>query len=133
MLTRYGLVLAAATALACSSDTTGANNLGEVLASPTNVQAQIVDGNIVMSWDSVPGATSYHVYMASESGVRRSNLQQLLNNMSHPDLGLEFDHPPGLATNMQYFLVVTAVGPNGESLESCEVSATIGTGTGGTC
>jgi len=132
MLTRYGLVLAAATALACSN-TTGSDNLGTVLASPKNVQAQIVNGNIVMTWDSVPGATSYHVYMASQSGVKRSNLQQLLNNMSHPDLGPEFDHPPGLSTDLQYYLVVTAVGPNGESSESCEVAATIGTGAGGSC
>ena len=133
MSTRSVALLACALVLACSNETTGSGSLGDVLASPSNVRAEIVDGNLVMTWDSVPGATSYHVYMASEPGVKKSNLQQLLDNMSHPDLGLRFDHPPGLSTNLQYFLVVTAVGPNGESAGSCEVSATIGSGTGSSC
>jgi hypothetical protein len=117
--------------MACGDDSTGNNN--QETPAPSGVQAAIVNGNVVLTWDSVPGATSYRVYMASESGVRPSNLQQLANNMYHPGLDLEFDHPAGLEANLQYFFVVTAVGPNGESSVSCEISARIGTGTGDSC
>lgn len=123
--------LAAALVVGCSDDTTGNGN--EQLSAPANIQAAIVNDNVVLTWDSVPGATSYRVYMAAESGVRRSNIQQLVENMYHPDLGVGFDHPPGLQANLQYFFVVTAVGPNGESAESCEIGARIGTATGGSC
>lgn len=123
--------LAAALVVACGDDTTGGNNTPPPV--PSNIQAAVVNGNLVVTWDSVPGATSYRMYMASEPGVKKSNLQQLLNNMYHPDLSDGFDHPPGLNAGMQYFLVVTAVGPNGESGESCEVSATVGTNTGSSC
>lgn len=123
--------LAAALVVGCSDDTTGNGN--EQLSAPANIQAAIVNDNIVVTWDSVPGATSFRVYMAAEPGVRKSNLQQLLENMFHPDLGLRFDHPPGLQAATQYFFVVTAVGPDGESTESCEVGATIATASGGSC
>jgi hypothetical protein len=123
--------LAVALVVGCSDDTTGNGN--QQTAAPTNIQAAIVGDNVVLTWDSVPGATSYRVYMAAEAGVRKSNIQQLLENMFHPDLGLQFDHPPGLQAGIQYFFVVTAVGPDGESTESCEIGARIGTGTGGSC
>lgn len=122
--------------LGCGGDTTGNDddNTPQVTPAPANVQAVIVNGNIELTWDSVPGATSYRVYMASESGVKKANVQQLLNNMFHPGLSDDgFDHPPGLESGLQYFLVVTAVGPNGESTESCEVAAKIGTAFGGSC
>jgi len=124
--------LAAALVVGCGDDTTG-NDDTDQLAAPSNIQAAIVNDNVVLTWDSVPGALSYRVYMASEPGVRPSNLQQLANNMYHPDVGVGFDHPPGLEAGLQYFFVVTAVGPNGESGRSCEIAARIGTGTGGTC
>jgi fibronectin type 3 domain-containing protein len=122
--------LAGLLTLGCGDDTTGA---GGNTPAPSGVQAAIVDGNISLTWDTVPGATSYRVYMASEPGVRRSNLQQLVNNMYHPGLTDGFDHPPGLQTDLEYFLVVTAVGPDGESTESCEVRAIIGTAFATSC
>jgi len=131
MRSLFAAGLAAALVVACGDDPVGNNN--QQTAPPTNIQAAIVNGNVVVTWDSVPGATSYRVYMAGESGVRKSNLQQLVENMYHPDLGLQFDHPPGLQPGLQYFFVVTAVGPNGESRESCEIVARIGTGTAGSC
>jgi hypothetical protein len=122
--------LAGLLVLGCGDDTTGAG--GETPA-PTGVQAAIVNGNITLTWDSVPGATSYRVYMAAEPGVQKSNLQQLLENMLHSETDLEFDHPPGLQTSVQYYFVVTALGPDGESQESCQVSAQISTDSGGSC
>jgi hypothetical protein len=125
--------LAASLVVACGDDTTGGNNNNDQTPAPSKVQAAVVNGDLIVTWDSVPGASSYRVYMASEPGVKKSNLQQLLNNMYHPDLDDGFDHPPGLSASVEYFLVVTAVGPNGESGESCEVSATVGTNTGSSC
>jgi hypothetical protein len=112
------------------SDTTGT---GGPTPAPSGVQAAIVNGTVALSWDSVPGAISYRVYMASESGVRRSNFQQLVNNMYHPDLAGSFDHPSGLQADLEWFFVVTAVGPDGESSESCEVRARIGTALATSC
>lgn len=131
MRSLFAASLAVALVVACGDDSTGNDN--QQTPAPSNIQAAIVNGTVVLTWDSVPGATSYRVYMASESGVRPSNLQQLANNMYHPDQALEFDHPAGLQANLQYFFVVTAVGPNGESGVSCEISARVGTGTDGSC
>jgi hypothetical protein len=131
MRSLFAASLAVAVVVACGDDSTGNNN--QQTPAPSGVEAAIVNGTVVLTWDSVPGATSYRVYMASESGVRPSNLQQLADNMYHPDQALEFDHPAGLEANLQYFFVVTAVGPNGESSVSCEISARIGTGTGDSC
>ena len=111
-------------------ETTGSN---DPTPAPSGVQAAVVDGTVALTWDTVPGATSYRVYMASESGVKRSNFQQLINNMYHPDLSDSFDHPAGLQADLEYFFVVTAVGPNGESTESCEVRALIGTALATSC
>jgi hypothetical protein len=117
--------LAGLLVLGCGdSETTGT---GESTPPPTGVQAAIVDGTVSLTWDSVPGATSYRVYMAAEPGVKRSNFQQLISNMYHPDLAGSFDHPAGLQADLEYFFVVTAVGADGESQESCEVRARIGT------
>lgn len=100
---------------------------------PAGVQAAIVSGTVTLTWDPVPDATSYRVYMASEAGVRRSNFQQLINNMYHPDLSDSFEHPAGLQADLEYFFVVTAVGADGESAESCEVRARIGTAFATSC
>jgi hypothetical protein len=122
--------LAGLLAFGCASETTGSD---DPTPAPAGVQAAIVNGSVTLTWDSVPGATSYRVYMASESGVRRSNLQQLVNNMYHPDLAGSFDHPSGLQADLEWFFVVTAVGPDGESEESCEVRARIGTAFASSC
>jgi hypothetical protein len=124
-------VAAAALVLGCSSDATG--NDPDPLPAPSNIQAAIVNDNVVLTWDSVPGAESYRVYMAAEPGVQKSNLQQLLENMLHAEADLAFNHPPGLQASVQYYFVVTALGPDGESEESCEVSARISTNSPGSC
>jgi hypothetical protein len=65
--------------------------------------------------------------------VKRVNYATLTENMFHPDLLDKFDHPAGLNAAQTYFFVVTAVNADGESAESCEVSARINPATGGTC
>lgn len=106
----------------------------EVPAVPTGVSAKIESGNLVLTWDEVPGATSYNVYMAAEVGVKRANYTSLMANMFHPEEHAgKFDHPPGLNADMKYYLVVTAVNKAGESAESCEVGAIVSTQLGESC
>jgi hypothetical protein len=49
------------------------------------------------------------------------------------DESLSLDVRPGLTADQVYFFVVTAVNADGESGESCEVTARINPATGGTC
>jgi fibronectin type 3 domain-containing protein len=100
---------------------------------PGAVTATVANGTIEITWDDVPGATSYRIYMAAVGGVKRVNYATLTENMFHSDLIDKFDHPPGLNPNTTYFFVVTAVNAEGESVESCEVTARINPATGGTC
>ncbi len=97
------------------------------------VAATVTNNNIRVTWNPVSGAVGYRVYMASVTGVTPGNVTTLPGNMTHTDLPTDFDHPPGLDANTKYFFVVTAVNSAGESLQSCEVSATIATATGGSC
>ena len=125
--------VAAVLVLGCSDDGGTTGTTKQVPLPPASVTAKIENSNIVLSWTPVENATEYNVYMAAEAGVKRGNYATLTGNMFHPDLGDKFDHPPGLDPNQKYFLVVTAVNADGESAESCEVGATIGTGTGESC
>ncbi len=97
------------------------------------VAATVANGTVNLVWDEVPGAAAYRLYMASQSGVTRINVGTLPGNMTHTDLPGTFDHPPGLNANETYYFVVTAVNQAGESLESCEVSATIATQAATSC
>ena len=120
-------------ALGCGDDGDTTGTTKQVPLPPASVSAKIENDNIVLSWSAVTGATSYNVYMAAEAGVKRANVATLSGNMSHPDLLAKFDHPPGLDPSIKWFLVVTAENADGESAESCEVTATINTKVGGTC
>jgi hypothetical protein len=71
--------------------------------------------------------------MAGVTGVKKANYATLSENMFHPDLSDKFDHPPGLNAAQTYFFVVTALNAEGESIESCEVTARINPATGGSC
>lgn len=131
MKMRYAVFAAAAVACADQAPTTTTPK--QALSPPATVTAKIENGNIVLTWSDVPEATSYRVYMAAEAGVKRANYTKLPANMFHPDLLGQFNHPAGLDPNMKYFLVVTAVGADGESTESCEVAAEIATQLAETC
>jgi hypothetical protein len=130
MKTQIACGLAAAALLAgCGEDTQGP----VVPDAPASVSVSVTNGEIEVTWDPVDGATSYNVYMAAVTGVKRANYATLTGNMFHPDLSDKFDHPPGLTADQVYFFVVTAVNADGESGESCEVTARINPATGGTC
>jgi hypothetical protein len=132
MRTLFAAVVAAAVVFGCDdSDTTGTPK--QVPTPPAAVSAKIENGSVSLSWSAVPEATSFNVYMAAEAGVKRVNYASLTGNMFHPGLGAKFDHPLGLDLNTKYFFVVTAVNEAGESGESCEVGAQVGTNLGESC
>ncbi len=117
---------------ACSSgsdDGSSANVPGVV----QQVTAVVNNGEVQLDWAAVPEAVGYNVYMASQSGVTRLNVGTLQGNMSHGNLQLSFDHPPGLDPNTLYYFVVTAQNSAGQGAESCEVTAQIAGAQGGAC
>jgi cellulose 1,4-beta-cellobiosidase len=119
--------------IACGSDGGNTPN-GAPPAAVASVVATVTNGDIQVSWQPVPGAVSYNVYMASQAGVTSTNVTTLPGNMTHPGFSLPlFDHPPGLEADSTYYFVVTAQNAVGESVESCEVAARITGAVGGNC
>lgn len=108
---------------------------GQPPAAPQNVAATPGDGQVTLTWGAVQGATSYNIYMATQSGVTKANWQTKPGGMRHTGItGTSYTHT-GLQNGTTYYFVVTAVNSAGESAESAEVSATpqaAGGGTSGT-
>ncbi len=89
---------------------------------PSNVTATAGDGQATLSWDAVAGAT-YNLYMASASGVTKSNYSTLADGMRHVGVTSPYTHT-GLTNGAPYYYVVTEVNAYGESIESSQVTAT---------
>jgi PKD repeat protein len=87
-----------------------------VLAPPSGVTATAGDGQVMIRWDEVTGATSYNLYWSTSPGVSKQNGNRI-EGVTSP-----FTHS-GLINGTTYFYVVTAVDKNGESAESNQVSA----------
>lgn len=85
-------------------------------AIPANVVATAGDGQITVSWDPVPGATSFNLYWSTATGVTKINGNKI-TGVSSPA------RHTGLVNSTTYHHVVTAVNASGESVESMEVSA----------
>lgn len=96
---------------------------GVVPAAPTEVAVAPGDSQVTISWKLVEGATSYNLYMASESGVTKSNYTTLTDGMQHVGIINQFVQT-GLTNGTTYYFVITAVNVIGESAESDEISAT---------
>jgi hypothetical protein len=80
------------------------------------------NGDIIISWDTMTGATAYNIYIAQAKGV----FKETGGVTAYPTP----DPTPTQAataslTNGTYYIVVTAVNSNGESAESREVSVEI--------
>jgi len=86
---------------------------------PAAVAVVAGNGQTTLSWN-LNGATSYNVYMASQSGVTKSSTTLpgwvAYNNIISPQT------ITGLTNGTTYFFVVTGVNSSGESGESSEVS-----------
>ncbi len=87
-------------------------------AAPTDVAATVEDEGIVISWEPVPGASSYNVYWST--GAKFSPLDaEKMEGVTSP-----FTHS-GLSYGVSYNYVVTAVGNKGESEVSSLVSVVL--------
>lgn len=91
-------------------------------SAPTVVTAIAGDGQATLSWNAVSKASSYNLYMASASGVNKSNYSSLPDGMKHAGITSPYIHT-GLVNGKAYYFVVTAVNADGESNESVQVSA----------
>jgi fibronectin type 3 domain-containing protein len=93
---------------------------GQPPSPPTGVNAAAGDGQVIISWDSVSGATIYNLYWSTSPGVSKVSYTEKISNVSSP-----FTHS-GRINGTTYYYVVTAVNNYGESGESTQVSATPG-------
>ena len=99
-------------------------------AASTGVVTVSGNGQVTVTWNAVAGASSYNLYMASVTGVTKSNYSTLADGMLHANVTSPYVHT-GLANGTTYYFVVTAVNGNGESVESAQVLATPGSGGSG--
>jgi hypothetical protein len=87
-------------------------------AAPSGVSADAGHGNVTVSWDIVPGATTYNLLRSEKAG---GPYQTLASGVSGVSLGY-VDRTA--ATGTRYFYVVSANGPGGVGPHSAEVHAT---------
>ncbi|GGW74933.1 chitinase [Streptomyces lucensis JCM 4490] len=95
----------------------GGGTTGQPPAPPTGLRAtSVTSSSVGLSWSAVTGATSYAVY---RDGVRVQTVSGTSATVT------------GLAASTAYGFQVTASNDAGESAKSAVVTATTGTGTGG--
>lgn len=87
-------------------------------AAPAALVASAGVGQATLDWTPSSGATSYVIYVGTAAGGARSTGTAITGVASPPRVVL------GLANGTTYYVVVTAVGPGGESAESVERSVT---------
>ena len=83
---------------------------------PLSLSAVPGDGQVTLSWTSVPGATGYYLYEGTNSGNETLTLVANYSGTSYTN--------PGLVNGTTYYYVVTSTNLNGESPNSPEASAT---------
>jgi fibronectin type 3 domain-containing protein len=76
-------------------------------------------GDVTLTWDDVPEATSYNIYWSDKPGVTKKNGTKI-SNVKNPHNITE------LKKGKKYYFVVTAVNGSNESNASEEFSITIG-------
>lgn len=106
-----------------SSVTKAVQDAVNIVSIPSGVTMVAGDRQATISWVSVPGATSYNLYMASQSSVTKNNYSSKTGGMKHENVTSPYTHT-GLTSGTTYYFVVTAVNSAGESSESSEVSTT---------
>jgi hypothetical protein len=91
-----------------------------VITIATRVGSRAVagDSEVTISWDPVPGATSYNLYRSRFPGVNKSNGFQILN-VTSPKVNT------GFTNGTTYYMVVTAVNAFGESVDSADKSSDV--------
>ena len=92
---------------------------GEPKTKPTVKTTTPETRDVNLTWDDVPGATSYNIYWSDKPGVTKKNGIKI-SNVKNPHTITE------LKNGKTYYFVVTAVNASGESKESEEFSFTVG-------
>ncbi|MBF0439763.1 MAG: DUF1566 domain-containing protein [Magnetococcales bacterium] len=83
---------------------------------PTNIQVTgAQNGQAVISWTAVSGATAYNLYGATQSGVNKYNHTSLLGSILKQNITSPYTLT-GLTNGTTYYLVVSAVSSGGEGL-----------------
>ena len=90
-------------------------------ATPTGVLASPGLGQIVVTWNVVPGATGYAVYRSTTSGAEV--FLKSLGNLKHTDEVNPDSSWPGIVNGTTYYYKVVAANSVGTSAMSAEVSA----------
>jgi hypothetical protein len=84
---------------------------------PGGVKAVAGNGQVTVSWNAVPGATSYNLYYSTSPGVSKLNGTKITGVATPYSM-------TSLINGTPYYFVVTAVNGDNESFESAQVSAT---------
>ena len=86
-------------------------------SAPVNVAAIAGNSQVTVTWDAVPGATSYNIYWSTTTGVTKATGPKI-SNATSPYIHID------RSNGTTYYYVVTAVNSFEESSESSEASAT---------
>lgn len=108
-----------ATAYAEYDRVIGSDGGGEaptIPAAPAGLTAAAGNGSASLTWNSVPGATGYHVKRATTSGGPYTTVASNIAATAYNNTGL--------TNGTTYYYVVSAVNAAGESVNSAQVSVT---------
>jgi lysophospholipase L1-like esterase len=78
----------------------------------------LTGGEVTLTWEDVPGATAYNVYLSTSPGVTVLNSYKI-SNVTNPMTITD------LEPNITYYLVVTVEDDSGQSRKSKEISYTV--------
>ncbi|GGY73852.1 hypothetical protein GCM10011613_18930 [Cellvibrio zantedeschiae] len=112
-----------ASSLASSISSTTSSSPSTSLTAPQNLAAIASNTSINLSWNPVAGATSYHIYYATEANITAKNISAFQNGTWVKNVNSPYV-VTGLQNNKTYYFVVTAVKGSEESTQSVEVNAT---------
>jgi hypothetical protein len=90
---------------------------------PTGLRAKAGDHRVTWTWDPVPGATRYHLYVAEQAGVTPASYDLLPGHLK-VNAATRPHTERGLTNDVTYYAVVTAENAGGETGPSAEVRAT---------
>ena len=119
---KSSLVSSAISSAANSSTTANSSASSQALAAPTNLSAKAGNASVTLSWSAVAGATSYHIFYATEANIISKNISAFQNGTWIKNVATPYVLT-GLQNNKIYYFVITAVNNSTESLQSSEVSA----------
>lgn len=88
-------------------------------AGQNSLENDLDTGQVTLTWDKVPNATSYNVYWGVSRGVTKRDGNKISNVKNPVTI-------KGLKLGTTYYFVVTVVNEFGESKESEEISYTVG-------